>query len=308
MDIVDPESLTAHDDDHPTGALRQKYLFRGEAGSPDNFEFSLAQTTKRFEMIRHRHNFDQFRFTVRGDMSMGPDRVLREGCLGYFPEGAPYGPQDDGAGPVALVLQFGGASGYGYMTMPQYRQGRDSLRKQGRFDGAVYLRNEGEPGQRKKFSINAIWEESTGQRMLIPTPRYDKPIFINPEAFRWIPYRSAAGVVAGVARKALGTFSERETLAEMWRVQAGATLELHSHTANRLLFVLEGSASAAGKPIGRHFALRIVPGAVGRLAARNELTLLSFVLPPVGMDWTQAEAPSFEPMPGEAVPDTFKEG
>jgi hypothetical protein len=299
MEVVDPDRLELFTDDHPTGALAQRYLLLGQDGTRENFMLSLAETVKRFAMVRHRHNFDQFRFALAGDMSMGPDRALREGHLGYFPEGTSYGPQDDEAGPKALVLQFGGASGYGYMSPGQYRAGRAALRQKGRFEGPVFIRELGGGQVKKTFSINAIWEEALGAKLLIPAPRYDKPVFINPEAFRFVPVAGARGVF----RKALGTFSEREVAAEMWLMRAGTRFGLSGPAGIRLIFVLSGDGKAGAQPLGRHFALRAEPGETVPLEAESELKLLSFVLTPVAEDWAEPELPSFEPVPGEAVPE-----
>ena len=300
MKVVDPATLELFTDDHPTGALAQRYLLLGQDGTRENFMLSIAETVKRFTMVRHRHNFDQFRFALAGDMSMGADRALREGHLGYFPEGASYGPQDDAAGPKALVLQFGGASGYGYMSPGQYRAGRASLRQVGRFEGPVFIRETADGQVRKTFSINAIWEEALGAKLLIPAPRYDKPIFINPEAFRFVP----VGGARGAFRKALGTFSEREVTAEMWLLRAGTRLDLPSTAAIRLHFVLSGSATAGGQPLARDFAIKGDPGETVSLEAKSELKLLSFVLPPVSAEWEEPTLPSFEPVPNEAVPES----
>jgi hypothetical protein len=299
MNVVDPATLELFTDDHPTGALAQRYLLLGRDGTRENFMLSIAETVKRFTMLRHRHNFDQFRFALSGDMSMGPDRALRQGHLGYFPEGVSYGPQDDEAGPKALVLQFGGASGYGYMSPGQYRAGRAALRQVGRFEGPVFIRETADGKTRKTFSINAIWEEALGAKLLIPAPRYDKPIFIDPDAFRFVPVEGARGAF----RKALGTFSKREVKAEMLLLRKGASLDLETLVAIRLLFVLSGSGLAGGQPLGRHFAVKGDPGETVALEATGEMTLLSFVLPPVSADWEDPALPSFEPVPNEAVPE-----
>jgi len=75
--FVDPSVLPLFTADHPTGALGQRYLFVGEDGTPENFMLSLADNLGRFRMVRHRHNFDQFRFAISGDMVMGNGRVLQ---------------------------------------------------------------------------------------------------------------------------------------------------------------------------------------------------------------------------------------
>jgi hypothetical protein len=297
MKTVDPETLPLFTDDHPTGALAQRYLFVGEDLTPDNFMLSIADNIGRFQMVRHRHNFDQFRFALSGDLNMGDGRVLREGWLAYFPEGAAYGPQDDAAGPVALVLQFGGASGYGYMSPEQYRAGRAALNQVGHFEGAVFVRPRPDGSVKKTFSINAIWEEALGEKLRIPAPRYDQAIHINPMAFRWIPVAGSRSAF----RKPLGTFSEREVKAEIFLIEPNGRLALASGTARRLVFVLDGSGEADSADLGRHFGLQVDPGETAAVTANTALTLLSFTLPPVSRDWTEPQLPSFEPVPGEAV-------
>ena len=299
MKIVDPETLKIYTDDHPTGALAQRYLLLGEDHTPDNFMFSIAENRGRFQMVRHRHGFEQFRFAISGDLNMGNGRTLREGCLGYFPEGTPYGPQDDEAGPVTFVLQFGGASGYGYMSPEQYRAGRASLRKVGHFEGPVFVRKMPDGSVKKTFSINAIWEEALGSKMLLPAPRYDEPVFIDPRAFRWVPVSGPPGVF----RKPLGSFSEREVKAELWKLEPGATLALAGAPGRRLLLVLDGQGKANGEALGKHFGIQVDPGEATTIVGEKTLTLLSFYLPPVSQQWTEPQLPSFEPVPDESVCD-----
>ncbi|MDR6575873.1 hypothetical protein [Pseudomonas extremaustralis] len=302
MKVVNPANLPVFADDHPTGALKQRYLFLGPDGSPENFMFSIAETTDRFAMVRHRHNFDQFRFALKGDMSMGGKRALREGHLGYFPEGTAYGPQDDQAGPVALVLQFGGASGYGYMSPDQYRRGRAELQEVGHFEGPVFVPNPEATGMRKAFSINAIWKQAMNAPLLIPAPRYDQSIFMNPKACRWIPQAAP-----GVFRKALGTFSDREVCAEMWQVDVDSELQLSAGKARRLLFVLNGEGSANNEALGQWFGIQIDAGESATIkGGKSQLTLLSFVIPPVVQQASAPQISSFEPVPGEAVPGEFE--
>src|SRR6202022_3839341 len=55
--------------DHPTGSLAFKYLLSGDDGASDNFVLILARQDAHFATERHRHNFDQFRYPIRGDMN-----------------------------------------------------------------------------------------------------------------------------------------------------------------------------------------------------------------------------------------------
>lgn len=300
MRIADPAGQAVVTDDHPTGALGFRYLLEGKTGQPDNFIMLIAENLGRFDMVRHRHNFDQFRFALVGDMTMGDGRLLREGHLGYFPEGASYGPQADDPGPVALVIQFGGASGYGYMSPQQYRDGRAALTRTGHFEGPVYLRQRPDGTVKKTFSINAIWEEAMGARMLIPAPRYDQAVFMKPRAFRWRPVAGADKAY----RKLLGVFGEREVAAEMFLLEAGGGIELAAGTATRLLFVLHGSGTVAGQKVGTHVAAQLDPGEHAVIIAHDEMTMLGFTLPPIDALGPAAEAEGVEPVPGEAVPET----
>jgi hypothetical protein len=111
---------TAFHLDHPKGTVSFNYLLMGgEPESLENYRYLLGRQEAEFHMPRHRHTFEQIRLPLVGDMNVGEQGILREGEIGYFPEGQTYGPQDDpldDAQPgerLQLVLQFGGASGLG---------------------------------------------------------------------------------------------------------------------------------------------------------------------------------------------------
>src|SRR5262245_29658821 len=230
--------------DHPTGSLAFKYLLAGDDQSPDNFVLILARQDGHFATERHRHNFDQFRYPLRGDMNVGKGVKLRAGHLGYFTEGAAYGPQDDpldDAAPgerIHLTLQFGGATGYGYLSPDRLRACRDELRKNGEFVDVLYRRNDG----KTLGGLDAVWQHAFGVRLEYPEPRYSEPIIIDPDAFRW---KDCPGG-RGVQHKLLGTFTERGVWAEIVRMQPEGQWNVGDADARRLLFVLSGSGSAEG--------------------------------------------------------------
>lgn len=297
MKIANPADSEVRTDDHPTGVLGFRYLLRGVENTPENFVMLIAENIGHFQMVRHRHNFDQFRYVISGQMNLGDGSVLREGELCYFPEGTSYGPQDDAAGPVVLTVQCGGATGYGYMSPEQYLAGRQALSGVGRFEGPVFIRETAEGKTARKFSINAIWEEAMGSRMLIPAPRYERPIIMSPRAYRWTPVLQQRGVY----RKLLGAFSERGTSAAMFKVQAGASLHLSSENAIRLFFVLEGGGQFGHAAVGQHFGIEMTPGESGDVCAETEMLMLALTLPRFEDDWQQAEIAAVEPAPEESV-------
>jgi hypothetical protein len=277
MKVVGIESIDWQKD-HPTGALSFKYLLSGDDASPDNFVLLLARQEKDFATERHRHNFDQFRFPILGDMDVGGGVRLREGQLGYFTEGAPYGPQNDPLGSAKpgerthLTLQFGGATGYGYLGPKRLRACRDELRREGEFVDVFYRRHDG----KTQNGLDAVWQHAFGSKMEYPKPRYPEPIIMDPNSFRWLPIGDAPGVES----KHLGTFTERGVWAEILRLRPGASSTSHAG-ARRLLFVLSGSGAIDGTEITLHSAIQLDPGEAGRLIANDTLELLVLGLPAI---------------------------
>jgi hypothetical protein len=278
MKVVSIDAL-AWKKDHPTGSLAFKYLLSGDHRAPDNFVLILARQDADFATERHRHNFDQFRFPIRGDMNVGKGVRLREGQLGYFTEGAAYGPQDDRLDHWApgerlhLTLQFGGATGYGYLGPDRLRSCRDELRQHGEFVDILYHRRDG----KILNGLDAVWQHAFGRKLEYPEPRYSGPIIIDPNSFRWRP----SGDASGVERKHLGSFTERGTWAEMVRLRSGARWTFAARNAREMLFVLSGIGSADGEQLGAHSAIQIDPGEHVEIACDSAIEALIFGLPPV---------------------------
>ncbi len=186
--------------------LHLKRLLTGRPGTPENYLFNIARSDGDYATPRHRHNFDQIRVALDGDMRIGPRQVVRQGQIGYFPEGTYYGPYDDaGKKRTIMIVQFGGASGSGYMDRLSAMKARESLLREGEFRGGVFRRSSGE-GRKNQDAFEATWERFAGRKLEYPKPRYDAPVIIDPAGFAWKP----AGR-RGVSRKRLGAFTERET-------------------------------------------------------------------------------------------------
>src|SRR6516225_9242589 len=143
---------------HRQGQFIHRKLLTGERGTPGNFLLELVRTTSDFFSPRHRHNFDQFRYQVEGEFDFDRNGRMKPGIIGYFPEGTPYGPQSSSVNSLTLVLQFGGASGNGYMTQEQMEAGTAELKKHGTFEKGVFRRNECEEGKRNVDGYQAVWE------------------------------------------------------------------------------------------------------------------------------------------------------
>jgi hypothetical protein len=270
---------TAWVKDHPTGTVSFQHLLKGEPNSPDNFMYILGRQDTDFWMPRHRHNFEQIRLPIRGDMNLGRGMVLREGEVGYFPEGMAYGPQEDPLGDAApgervqLVLQFGGASGCGFMSIEQRRQARVELARSGRFDGNYFHRPDG----KVQWGLNAIWEHVYGERLKYPRPRYKNVIIAEPKRFNWLPVPGADEV----DRRYLGTFSERGVWLEMIRLRPEARWSSTEPRGRRLIVVLSGGGACGRTPVGRLTAIQIEPEETLHVSAETETELFVVGLPPV---------------------------
>jgi len=298
MKIV-PFDDTKWMNDHPTGSIFFQHMLKGDPNSPDNFMYILGRQDGDFSMPRHRHNFDQIRLPIRGDMNLGRGVVLREGEVGYFAEGLAYGPQEDPLGNakpgerLQLVLQFGGASNYGFMSIEQRRKARDELAEIGKFVGPNYHRPDG----KVEWGLNTIWEHVFGTRLKYPRSRYKDVVIADPAYFNWLRVAGAKGV----ERKPMGAFSERGAWIEMIKVQAGASWVSSDPHARRLLVVLSGDGEVDGQTVGYLSALQVDPGESLRLAATSQMEIFLIGLPPIEPPVAESDKYDLEELPAEDV-------
>ena len=238
---------------HRQGMFRHRTVARGEPGTPGNFILELVRTTDDFFSPRHKHNFDQFRYQLEGEFDFDRNGKMTPGTIGYFPEGTPYGPQSSSVNSLKLVLQFGGASGNGYMTQEQLEAGTAELKKRGAFERGVFRRSEGEDGKRNVDGYQAVWEHVNKRPMKYPAQRYHDPIMMSPDHFDWVPI----GGIPGVCEKLMGVFTERGCEARFFRLAPSASIPARGR---KLYFVLTGDGRVGGRdqsndlgPAYRHY-------------------------------------------------------
>ena len=272
---------------HRGGTFHYRHLLEGKAGGVGNFHLGIGQQDGDFASPRHRHNFDQFRFQIEGTMNFDRNGKMAAGTLGYFPEGAAYGPQSSEGRSVTAVLQFGGASGNGYLSPAEVAAGTEELKKFGTFEGGIFRRNDDIEGRRNTDAYQAIWEHVHGRRMDYPKPRYRDPVMVDPENYDWLPMPGAAGV----SQKPLGTFTERECAAVLIKLAPGTT---YRAAGRSVYLVLSGAGRVGGQPYRSLTALHLQPGETAEFDAQEITELLRLVLPDlVGLDTksrAQAEA------------------
>jgi hypothetical protein len=256
------------------GTLLFKTLLEGEPQAPENYILTLV-SQGRYYAPRHRHNFDQFRIPLAGKFNFGPKRFLSVGQVGYFPEGTLYGPQDDDEDErEQLTLQFGGASGDGYLTEREIKQATLDLAAEGRFEKGIFYPG---PDSRKERAdaYKALWEHATGRTLIYPAPRYDDPIMMKVANFDWVPLTGQPGV----ERRLLGTFTERGTQVEQFRIAANATMAIPMASAIRLVFVVSGLGKLGPESWSSLTAVEVAPEEATNMTADGESVLYMFTLP-----------------------------
>lgn len=273
VQVIDPERVPFVERAHVReGTFRSKRLVAGEPGSPGNFALQLVHTPNGYYSPRHRHNFDQIRYQIEGDFDFGADGVMRPGSIAYFPEGTPYGPQANTGNSLTLVLQYGGASGSGYIAAEQYERAMEDLAKSGSFAKGVYTQTGADGRKHNTDAYQAIWEHVNGRPLVYPAPRYARPVFMAPSAFNWVALEGAPGVEC----KRLGEFSECRTRLALFRLARGRALAL---APNSLYCVLGGAGLVGSTPYGSQTVIYVKAGEGGTVTAETETELLLLGLP-----------------------------
>jgi hypothetical protein len=277
--IVNLEQVPVLERQHArAGVFRSQSLLHGPEGTPENFYLQLSHTYSDFASPRHRHNFDQIRVQLRGDADFARDGVMKEGAIGYFPEGTFYGPQSIAGESSTLVLQFGGASGSGYISEERFQQGVDELKRHGSFENGIYRRDKEGGSRKNQDAYEAVWEHIHGRRLEYPKSEVSQPVFLYPAEFAW---HQEAGAT-GVRRKALGSFSDRGLRMSILEVAAGAQAGLAPHS---IVFVLAGQGAAGTGHWKRHATLR-TGDAHESIRAEALSELLEIHIPPLSSSRT----------------------
>jgi len=206
-------------------------------------DFTWIYHSKGYGTPRHRHTFDQFRYTLSGVRQQDDGDILAGQC-GYFPEGVPYGPQHQDEEEVGLILQFEGPSGIPYITHTELDAARQRLIAEGgTFAKGIYTRVFADGTKINKDSHAACFEAVTGEKMEYPEPRFSAPLIMKPENCRWVADRRHAGV----EHKHLGTFGERRSGVQLTRLRPGATLPAGRQDDAEIRYLIEGAIRYGGK-------------------------------------------------------------
>lgn len=255
-----------------TEGMAHKRLFEGDEDSADNYMLVMSQEPNSYFSPRHRHPWDQIRFCLEGKIPIAKGLTIEGGEIGYFPESAHYGPQDGGEDRIVLLLQFGGASGQGFIGPDTLTQARLEMEQAGRFERGAYV-VETSAGRTNRDAYEAVWEHVKGTRPDYVEPAYKAPIVMRPEALAWKPTSDP-----GIARKAVGSFPHRGLTIDCLQMAAGTAITLEPADALRFVFVIDGSGELEGQELRRWSVVRLGPGEAASLGAREALQFLQLTV------------------------------
>jgi hypothetical protein len=236
----------------------------------------MSKEPKSFFSPRHRHPWDQIRFSLEGRIPIAKGLFVEGGEIGYFPESTHYGPQEGGDDRIVLLLQFGGASGQGFIGPDRVKQARLELEKQGRFEGGIFTRDVTE-GRKNWDAYEAIWLHVKHGELSYAPPVYKTPIVMRPDALPWV-----ASAEEGVSVRHIGLFPHRGLSLDAWRIEPGARHQVAGDRALRLSFVTDGSGTINGEELRRWSAVRLKPGESASVVATRQLEVMEMTVQPVG--------------------------
>jgi hypothetical protein len=236
------------------GVLAQKHLLFGQDDTPTNYDLNMGRAgSGGWRTPRHRHNFDQIRYVIKGQLPYGENLLLPEGSIAYFPESVPYGPQDRAEGLETMVLQFGGASGQGYLSVARRDEANAALNKKGSFQSGMFTYTDDSGTVQSVDGSAACFEEATGQKLEFALPRYTDVIAMNPDAFEWKTEED------GVYTKTLGVFTERAAQISFVKLDPEASYKGGAKDSIEILFQTKGRVLVDNVTYDRHSAFEFLP-------------------------------------------------
>jgi len=237
------------------GVLAQKHLLFGQDDTPTNYDLNMGLAgAGGWRTPRHRHNFDQIRYVIKGQLPYGENLLLPEGWIAYFPESVAYGPQDRAEGLETMVLQFGGASGNGYLSVARREAANAVLNRKGTFKKGMFTYTDHDGTVHSIDGSAACFEHATGRKLEFAPPRYAAVIAMNPDAFEWRQEED------GVYTKTLGAFTERNARIGFVKLDPEASYKGGAKESIEILFQTKGRVVVDNVSYDRHSAFEFLPG------------------------------------------------
>jgi hypothetical protein len=254
-----------------------KCLFSGDTGQSGNF--MLVATEGEVETgyhPRHAHSFDQIRYAHKGDVKfLSHNRPIHEGSVAYFPAGTYYGPYEGDYGGEMIAIQFEGSHKAKYYDLgsDEMREAVEALSRTGTLKDGVYSWVDDQGRKHNQDSMIALLEYLRKEPELIPAPRFDEPIVMNPKNFSWIPTSDGCFI------KELGIFTELRTTIGMVKLPPHGSHTLSFDSRIALAIVVSGIINVDGEELKAKDAIRIDRSETQKISSVDGAELLYFGLP-----------------------------
>jgi mannose-6-phosphate isomerase-like protein (cupin superfamily) len=193
---------------------------------------------------RHKHDFDQVRYFLKGGENYSTHEVLRQGDAIYVPEGVSYGPTytEEGCDEnIRFTMQFPGVSQNRilYHASQEYHDAQEKLAEIGKVEKGLFVWPDG----RKQDSAEAIREYVFGRKIEYPKSRYNTYVVMHTPEYNYEPLEN----VAGVQVKHLGYFNEAGPNIKLVGIDAGASTPAGKAGCEQIRLLIEGDISYDGK-------------------------------------------------------------
>lgn len=257
------------------GMARVKALMHGAGNGETEFEMHyVTYAGPGNHSPRHNHNFDQFRYVIKGRFEHGErNQSVPEGCLGFITSGCTYGPFSNDPSSIFMVLQLAGPGGEGYSQNEANTKAIDELSKRGEFQSGSYIYTGDDGKVHKKDGWRAVYEQARGRPFKAPKARYTDVLVMDPAAYDWVP------LMPGVSEKLLGIFNERGTCAWMLHLDPGAKYERLPGVREEVMFVLAGHVAVSDDECVQYDACYFQRGDSASFTAVAETTILGIGFP-----------------------------
>jgi hypothetical protein len=250
MNISSPVVVSEHESawgevvKHRGGGRRSVHF--GFYDQERGIELNAGMTVYNHERMnpRHKHDFDQVRYFLKGGENYGTHEVLREGDALYVPEGVSYGPtytEDGSEENIRFTMQFPGVSRNRilYHASPEYHAAQQKLSEIGKLEKGLFVWPDG----RKQDSAEAIREYVFGRAIDYPKPRYNTYVVMHSQQYGYERLEDAPGVQV----KHLGYFNEIGPNIKMLEIDAGATTPAGKAEFEQVRLLIAGEISYNGR-------------------------------------------------------------
>jgi hypothetical protein len=269
----------------PTRKISEPYRYLQIDDSETEVQFAAIQQVLSDDdtSYRHRHNFQQIRFMISGEMRLGKDIVARPGDCVYFPESVMYGPTNYNAGYMFLLQWRGPSPGSFYLPYDDVTAVIKEMRELGGqidFDrGGVWRYPDG----RLEDVAEAASSHHLGKPLEYAAPRFGDVLCLRSAAYEACPVTN--GVNVGV--KHLAYLNETGPNIKVLDFDANASLGGAISQSQQIWMIFQGELNYEGKKYPSRSLLYFPPGAhrqpVGSAAGAKVLVvqLAKQKMPPI---------------------------